>query len=77
MEGGNMSLLTDADKLNLVNQHIKSLDFQIYNAQLDLIEANTESPVNSENVSAINTRLTALNAKRTVLEAEAEKFEVE
>lgn len=72
-----MSLLTDADKLNLVNQHIKSLDFQIYNAQLDLIEANTESPVNSENVSAINTRLTALNAKRTVLEAEAEKFEVE
>lgn len=72
-----MSLLTDADKLNLVNQHIKSLDFQIYNAQLDLIEANAESPANSENVSAINTRLTALNAKRTVLEAEAAQFEVE
>lgn len=74
MEGGNMSLLTDADKLNVVNQHIKSLDFQIYNAELDLIEANAESPVNAESVSAINARLTGLNAKRTVLAAEAAQF---
>jgi hypothetical protein len=66
-----MSLLTNADKLNLVNQHIKSLDFQVYNSQLDLIEANAESPVNSENISIINARLAALNAKRTVLAAEA------
>jgi hypothetical protein len=66
-----MSLLTNADKLNLVNQHIKSLDFQVYNSQLDLIEANAESPVNSENISIINARLTALNAKRTALAAEA------
>ena len=69
-----MSLLTDADKLNVVNQHIKSLDFQIYNAELDLIEANAESPVNAESVSAINARLTAFNAKRTVLAAEAAQF---
>ena len=66
-----MSLLTNADKLNVVNQHIKSLDFQIYNAELDLIVANAESPVNAENVSSINTRLTSLNAKRAILEAEA------
>ena len=66
-----MSLLTNADKLNIVNQHIKSLDFQIYNSQVDLIEANAESPLNSENISVINARITALNAKRTVLAAEA------
>lgn len=77
MKGGNMSLLTDADKLNLVNQHIKSLDFQIYNAELDLIEANAESPVNAENISAINARLTVLNAKRDVLETEAAQLEAE
>jgi hypothetical protein len=70
-----MSLLTNADKLNVVNQHIKSLDFQIYNSQLDLIVANAESPVNSENVSAINARLTALNSKRALLEAEAAPLE--
>ena len=70
-----MSLLTNADKLNIVNQHIKSLDFQIYNSQIDLIEANADSPVNAETVSAINSRITALNAKRTVLEAAAAPLE--
>jgi hypothetical protein len=70
-----MSLLTNADKLNVVNQHIKSLDFQIYNTELDLIVANAESPVNSETVSGLNTRLTALNSKRALLEAEAAPLE--
>lgn len=66
-----MSLLTNADKLNIVNQHIKSLDFQIYNSQIDLLEANADSPVNAETISAINSRITSLNAKRAVLEAAA------
>lgn len=70
-----MSLLTNADKLNVVNQHIKSLDFQIYNTEIDLILANAESPVNSENVSSINARLATLNSKRTLLEAEAEPLQ--
>ena len=70
-----MSLLTNADKLNVVNQHIKSLDFQIYNAELDLIVANAESPVNSETVSGLNARLTALNSKRALLAAEAAPLE--
>ncbi len=70
-----MSLLTNADKLNVVNQHIKSLDFQIYNIELDLIVANAESPVNSETISGLNTKLTALNSKRALLEAEAAPLE--
>jgi hypothetical protein len=70
-----MTLLTNEDKLNIVNQHIKSIDFQSYNLQLDLIEANAESPVNSESVSTITGRINGLNAKRTALESEAETLE--
>ena len=66
-----MTLLTNADKLNIVNQHMKCIDFQAYNLELDLIEANAESPVNSETVSTINGRINALAAKRTALESEA------
>ena len=66
-----MTLLTNADKLNIVNQHMKSIDFQAYNLELDLIEANAESPVNSETVSTITGRINALAAKRTALESEA------
>ena len=66
-----MSLLTNADKLNIVNQHIKSLDFQIYNAEVDLIEANAESPINTEYIASVNARITAMNTKRAALAAEA------
>jgi len=70
-----MTLLTNADKLNIVNQHIKSIDFQVYNLQLDLIEANAESPVNSENVSVVTSKINVLNSKRVALESEAETLE--
>jgi hypothetical protein len=70
-----MTLLTNEDKLNLVNQHIKSIDYQAYNVELDLIEANAESPVNSDSVSALNTRINALSAKRAALESEAATLE--
>jgi len=70
-----MTLLTNEDKLNLVNQHIKSIDYQAYNLELDLIEANAESPVNSDSVSALNTRINSLEAKRTALESEAATLE--
>ena len=43
-----MTLLTNADKLNLIDQHIKSIDYQAYNLELDLIEAEAESPVISD-----------------------------
>jgi hypothetical protein len=70
-----MTLLTNADKLNLIDQHIKSIDYQAYNLELDLIEANAESPVNSDIVLTLNTRMNALAAKRTALESEAATLE--
>lgn len=66
-----MSLLTNTDKLSIVNQHIKTIDFALYNAELDLLEANAEATPNAENIAAINARITALTAKREILADEA------
>jgi hypothetical protein len=69
------TLLTNADKLSVVNQHIKGIDFQLYNLELDLLEANAEATPNAENISSINARVTSLNAKRVILAAEALELE--
>jgi hypothetical protein len=69
------TLLTNEDKLSVVNQHIKGIDFQLYNLELDLLEANAEATPNAENISSINGRVTSLNAKRAVLAAEALELE--
>ena len=69
------TLLTNEDKLSVINQHIKSIDFQVYNLDLDLLEANAEATPNAENISSINSRITSLTEKRAVLAAKALQLE--
>lgn len=66
-----MSLLTNSDKLSIVNQHIKTIDYALYNAELDLLELNSEASPNSETLASINSRIDSLNEKRAVLATEA------
>lgn len=61
--------LTNADKMSVLNQHLKSTDFSIYNLQIDLLEANAGT-VDAELVASINSRLSALTTKRAVVQAE-------
>jgi hypothetical protein len=62
--------LTNEEKLNIVDQHIKSVDYGIYGIQLDLIEINATSNPDASQVSNLNTRLTAHNARRAALVTE-------
>ena len=62
--------LTNEEKLNIVNQHLKSVDYSIYGLQLDLLEINSISNPDASQVSNINTRITASNAKRAALVTE-------
>ena len=62
--------LTNEEKLGIVEQHIKSIDYGIYGIQLDLIEINATSSPDASQVTNLNTRLTAYNAKRAALVTE-------
>jgi hypothetical protein len=62
--------LTNEEKLGIVDQHIKSVDYAIYGLQLDLIELNSTANPDASQVSNINTRITASNAKRAALVTE-------
>jgi hypothetical protein len=66
--------LTNEEKLNIVNQHLKSVDYSIYGLQLDLLEINSTSNPDASQVSNINTRITAANAKRAALVTERDSL---
>jgi|694.fasta_scaffold06855_36 membrane protease subunit (stomatin/prohibitin family) len=66
--------LTNEEKLNIVNQHLKSVDYSIYGLQLDLLEINSISNPDASQVSNINTRITAANAKRAALVTERDSL---
>lgn len=66
--------LTNDEKLNIVNQHIKSVDYSLYGAQLDLIEIQATANPDAAQVSNINNRITAATAKRAALVEEKDSL---
>jgi hypothetical protein len=63
--------LTNADKLNIVNQHLKGVEFAIYGIELDLIVENAASEPSEDAIASITNRLNSLLPKRAALLAEA------
>jgi hypothetical protein len=62
--------LTNEEKSAIVSQHIKNLEYGIYNLQVSLIEENAVATPNSEKVSSLNSQISEANAKKTALLAE-------
>ncbi len=70
------STLTNEEKINIVNQHIKSMDYSIYGYELDLIQANAVSSPDAAQIAAINTRISHANAQKTALVSEKDSLTV-
>jgi hypothetical protein len=59
--------LTNEEKLNIVNQHLKVVDYAIYGYQLDLLEAEAVSTPDASFVASLNERISNATLKRTAL----------
>ena len=64
------TMLTNEEKLNIVNQHIKSVEYSLYGYELDLVQANAVSVPDAGQVSAINTRIAEANSVKAALVTE-------
>ena len=68
--------LSNEEKINIVNQHIKSVDYSIYGYELDLIQANAVSSPDAAQIAAINSRISEANTKKTALVLEKDSLTV-
>lgn len=64
------TILTNEEKLSIVNQHIKSVEYSLYGHSLDLIQANAVASPDAGQVSAINARIAEANAVKAALVTE-------
>ena len=62
--------LTNQEKADIVNQHIKGVEYSLFNLGLSLIEEQAVATPNAENIASLNSQITELNAKKTALLAE-------
>lgn len=62
--------LTNEEKSAIVTQHIKNVDYSIYNLELSVIEENAVSSPDADKISSLNSQLTDLTAQKTALTSE-------
>jgi len=69
-----MTILTNAEKLQVINSRIKSLNYNKYNHEVDLIVENAKvSPVAST-VSSLNESISGVNLQIAALTTEAARY---
>lgn len=65
-----MTTLSNEEKLAIVNQHIKNVEYSQYNLELSLIEENSVASPNADAIASLNSQMLEVTAKLAALEAE-------
>lgn len=64
------SILTNEEKSGIISQHIKNIEYSLYNLTLSLIEENAVSEPAADKITSLNDQIDDLNAQKTALESE-------
>ncbi len=67
--------LTPAEKIAVIDQHLKTIEYNLYNYQLDLIEANSVTPADTSVVSSVQSKIASTTAKKDALLAAKAELE--
>lgn len=62
--------LTNEEKISVITQHIRNLEFNKYNLNVSLIEENAMAIPNQATLDSIDLQLSECNSKITALNAE-------
>jgi hypothetical protein len=63
-------MLTTEEKISIVQQHLKSLEFTQYNNSISLIELNAVANPDSSAIVSLNIQIANATAQKTALENE-------
>lgn len=67
-------MLSNSEKIVIVDQHIRSIMYSVYNAELDKLEATSVNEVDQNLVDSIDEKIASLNLKVAALESEKAKL---
>jgi type I restriction-modification system DNA methylase subunit len=62
--------LTNEEKIQIINSHIKNLKTNKYNLQISIIQENSVEAPSSEKIAKLNSEISDTNSRITALEAE-------
>lgn len=65
-----MTTLSNEDKISIINQHKRNIEYVRYGLELSIIEENATANPNQENLDSFNNQITDLDSKIAALDAE-------
>lgn len=69
-----MNTLSNEEKLQVINSRIKSLNYNKYNLDIDLIIENAKASPVAATISSLNTSISEVNSQIAALTTEAAKY---
>lgn len=66
--------LTNAEKQGIVEQHIKNVEYSLYNLEMSLLAENAVSSPDADSVSKLTASISNAEAKKTALLAELDSI---
>ena len=68
------SILTNEEKVTIVTQHIKNVDYAIYNLELSIVEENSVASTDAAKITSFTAQLNDTKAQKAALELELGKL---
>ena len=66
-----MTMLTNEEKIAMIDQHKKNIDYAMYGLKLDMLEIKATTPTDAEAIDSVQSRIDMLDAKLAALNEEA------
>ena len=68
------SILTNEEKVTIVTQHIKNVDYAIYNLELSIVEENSVASTDAAKITSLTAQLNDTKSQKAALELELGKL---
>jgi len=62
--------LTNDEKISIINQHLKNLEYSKYNLKISLLEMGSGSVTNPGNIKDVEAQIDSINDKQKALNQE-------
>ena len=62
--------LTNEEKISIIDQHLKNLEYSKYNLKISLLEMGSGNVTNPENIKNTEMQIDSINEKQKVLNQE-------
>lgn len=69
-----MTTLTNEEKVVIVNQHLKNLNYSKFNIEISLIEENAKSIKDTEQIASLNEQAVDIDSRIAALEDKIEEL---